>query len=149
WTIYLTTDSVSRFPDVAKVVPRECGGATTLRLSPGDADFLAKTLDKLPGNSQESSPVTVDLNGQIVIRAKEDGQSRATEVVLSDSVTTGAPMRFQCDRRFLARGIGLDFADFNIQEAEKPVVCKDSTRMFIWVPLPKGGAIPPSDDAIR
>src|SRR5207237_616588 len=43
----------------------------------------------------------------------------------------------------------LDFAELTIYGADKPVVCKDRTRTFVWVPLPKDGAVAPSDDAIR
>ena len=81
--------AVGRFPNVANVVPPVPPGATTLRLASQDAAFLTKALAKLPGSHDEGAPITVDLNGQVALRAKEEGQP-PTEVILAGSAAEGA-----------------------------------------------------------
>jgi hypothetical protein len=149
WTFYIVIETQGRFPDIASVVPNVTASATRLRLSSQDAEFLARSLAKLPGSHDEHAPMTVDLNDQVALRVKEEGQGRPTEIVLAGSHVVGSPVRIHSDRRFLQRAVSLGFDELTIISADKPVVCKDNTRTYIWVPLDKSGIIPPSDKAIR
>jgi hypothetical protein len=149
WSIFLIIDTHGRFPDVAKAIPTVTPSATTLRLGPQDAEFLSQSLGKLPGGRDDCAPVTVDLNGQVALRAKDEGQGSPTEVVLAGSTIVGAPVCWHSDRRYLARAVSLGFSELSIVGADKPVVCKDGTRTYCWVPLDKAQAIPASANATR
>lgn len=149
WTFYLAIDKDARFPDVKAVIPAANGSATTCRLSPEDAEFLLKTLPRLPGRDDDNEPLTVDLNGHVVVRAKADGQHRPTEVVLARSEVVGPAARFVSNRQYLARTVALSFTEFRVTKPDVPVVCADKFKTFVWMPLGKDGALPPSDDALR
>lgn len=149
WTIILAIDKTGRFPNVATVLPRITASAATWRLAPQDAIFLTRSLEKLPGQKDDHAPVTVDLDGQVAVRAKEEGQTEPTELILSGSEVTGKAVRFHVDRRFLARAISLGFTEFSVVEPSVPITCKDATRTYVWVPLAASSAIPPSKNALR
>lgn len=149
FAFYLSIDKDGRYPNVASIIPRSTNAATTLRLSMQDASFLATSLEKLPGNHDDQCPVTLDLNGHVALRAKEEGQSQPTEVTLTGSQVDGAPVLVHTDRRFLQRAVDLGFTEITVSGADKPLLCKDSARTYIWVPLAKALAIPATDQAIR
>lgn len=149
WKVWLTIDKEGRFPSVVGALPKPSARPSTWHLSASDTDFLASSLSKLPGNGEDFSPVTVDLNGRVSLRAKEEEQPQATEVVLTGSQVTGPPVCFHSDRRFLARAGALGMTEISVAKADVPIVSKDSTRTYVWVPLTTSLIIPPSDNAIR
>lgn len=149
WTYYLNIDADGRYPRAEQVVPSLTGTITTCRLSPEDSEFLARTLPRLPGADVDDAPVTLDLNGHVAVRAKAADQERATELVLARSTTDGPPVRFVSNRVYLTRMVQLGFTELKVVKADVPVVCTDSTRKFVWMPLAKDGAVPPSDDSLR
>jgi hypothetical protein len=149
WTIYLRIDSEARYPQVDQIIPKLKADTTHWRIAPEDAIFLARTLARLPGKDEDSQPLTVDLNGGVILRARAAGQGKATEIVLAHSDFTGKPVRFCMNRQFLARAIQLGFGGFYIPSADAPFVCRDDHRTFLAMPLPKDGAIAPSKDALR
>lgn len=137
-----------RFPRVEHAVPDGNAPATRLRLAPRDAEFLARALDRLPGGEAPSAPVTLDLNGQVAVRARAAG-GPVTELVLGRSGFTGAPVRLVTDRGYLARALRLGFADVRVGGPEEPVACRDGRRAYLWQPLSADAAIAASDDAVR
>jgi hypothetical protein len=74
WTLHLAINKDGRFPNVDTILSGNTGKATVLQLDPGDAQFLLGNLNSLPGATDERSPVTVDANGQVSIRAKGEDQ---------------------------------------------------------------------------
>jgi hypothetical protein len=149
WTFFLASDTQGRFPEADKVLPSLTGPITTWKLAEQDALFLAKALPRLPGRELEDAPTTVDLNGQVAVRAQGEGQSRITEVVLSQSEVGGAPVRFRVNRQYLARTLRLGFRELCITKADVPVLCRDAQRKFVWQPLGPDGALQASTDALR
>jgi hypothetical protein len=149
WTLHLALDKDSRFPQVERAVPPLAGVVTTCRLSPDDARFLVKALPRLPVQGDEHEPVTVDLNGQPVVRARGEGQERSTELVLSRSEVTGPPVRFVTNRLYLARAAQLGFPTLEITKPTVPIVGRDQRRTYVWVPLDPKTALSPSADAVR
>ncbi len=149
WTFFLTIDKDARFPDARAVIPAANGSATTCWLTPEDAVFLLKALPRLPGRDDDNAPLTLDLNGHIAVRAKADGQSRPTEVVLSRSEVVGTAARFVSNRLYLTRAVALGFTEFRVTKPDVPVVCGEKYRTYLWMPLGKDGALPPSDDALH
>jgi hypothetical protein len=149
WTFFLAIDADARFPNTNAVIPEVTSSATTCRLAGEDAAFLMKALPRLPGQDEENAPLTLDLNGKVVLRGKDEGQSRPMELVLSRSEVSGPPLRLVSSREYLARAIQLGFTEWRVLKPETPVVCRDEHRTYLWMPLSKEGALPPSEDALR
>ena len=104
WTIGLAIRADARFPRIEQAIPAEQAAATRLRLTPEDAQFLGRSLDRLPGGEAPDAPVTVDLNGEVAVRGRAEGGGRVTELVLGHSGYTGEPVRLNTSRHFLAGG---------------------------------------------
>jgi hypothetical protein len=149
WTFHLAIDTAGRFPAVDQVIPVRGGGGTTCKLSPEDAALLLRALPRLPGRGEGDEPVTVDLNGRPVIRTRGEGHHQAVEVVLKDSAVTGPAVRFVSNRRHLAHALQLGFGTLQVAGPERPVVCRDGTRTYLWVPLDPKGAVPPQPEALQ
>jgi hypothetical protein len=131
------------------VLPDTREKATVLHLDPGDREFLLGTLDSLAGATEEYKAVTIDGNGQICVRAKSEGQPTPTELVLARSSVQGKRVSFATSRCYLARLLQLGFSRISVFGPEKPVLCRDDTRQYVWVPLAKNVIVPASDNAIR
>jgi hypothetical protein len=84
-----------------------------------------------------------------VIRACESGQSKPTEVVLTRSQVSGKPVRFRANREHVLRALALGFTNLHVVNADTVLLCQDDQRKFVWMPLPKEGAILASADAVR
>lgn len=141
WTLHLRLNQDGRFPRVEDHI-RDAGTAlSTLRLADQDADFFTDTIHRLPGDEAENAPVTVDLNGQIAIRAASDDRTHLTEVVLSNSSREGAAVRFNTNRRFLTRATKLGFRNIELAGPETPAHCRDETRVYAWALLGQGDRV--------
>ena len=149
WTLHLTIDKESRFPQVDRVIPPLAGVLTTCRFSSEDAAFLVKALPRLPGQGDEHEPVTVDLNGQVTVRARGEGQEQITELVLNRSPVTGPPVHFVCNRHYLARAAQLHLAELVVSQPTVPIVCRDERRTYLWVPLDPKTALLPGENTLR
>jgi hypothetical protein len=154
WTFWLRINKEGKFPDVDRQIPKAADAVTRCRFAPADAEFLAKTLPKLPSEDAFNSPVTLDLNGAVVVRAKPPVQdapadAKPTEVVLSQSVPSGEAMWINTNRRYLARALSLGFREVLLYAPERPVMCRDKRRTYLWAVLGPEAAIAPTGDAVR
>jgi hypothetical protein len=149
WTLHFRIDKEGRFPNASQVIPSLSSAVTRCRISGEDVTFLVKSLSRLPGEDDEDAPVTVDLNGRPVVRARGEKQSRVMEVVLARSEVLGKAVRFNANRNLLARALDLGFTEFCVVNADTPIVCQDERRKFVFMPLSKEGAIGPSEDAVQ
>jgi hypothetical protein len=149
WTFYLEIQKDVRFPRVDQALPDAERTATRLFLDATDAAFLAQALERLPGADEQYSPVTLECNGRIALRAKGVDQVQPTELILSRSRYTGAAVRLNTNRHYLARAFRLGFSGFEIVDAKSPVVCRDRNRVYGWQPLSEESALEPTDDVIR
>jgi hypothetical protein len=148
WTFVLAIDTHSRFPDVEAVIPRASAGASRLHLDSQDAPFLAANLPKLPGGDDDNSPVTLDLHMPVALRGRDEKHG-VTELVLPRSTVSGPPVRLCTDRQYLVRAVKLGFDQVDVPAADKPLVCRDDRRTYVWMPLEKAAAIPPGPDVQR
>ena len=88
-----------------RVIPAAGEIGTRLRLDPADARFLESALDRLPGDHEINSPVTMDLNGKVAVRAAASDQpDHITELVLSRSAYSGSPLCLQLNRNAAGAG---------------------------------------------
>jgi len=149
WTLHLTIDKNGRFPNVDKVIGENRDARTVLQVDPGDAEFLLGNLDSLPGAKDDCSPVTIEGNGQVIVRAQGTEQPNPTEVVLARSSAQGPSISFASDRHYLAHALRLGFRHIGVMAADQPVLCREDKRQFMWMILGKDGVLKASDKAIR
>ncbi len=149
WSIHLMINREGRFPRVDDVLPASLSAASCLRLHPADARFLLDTIGRLPGDEILNHPVTLDLNGQVILRTRSEGEPRPTEVILTNSRLEGDPLRLHSNREYFGRAARLGFTEFSIFGNAKPVLAQDANRRYVWVGLDAEGAVPPADDAVR
>ncbi|MBM4073759.1 MAG: hypothetical protein FJ271_33290 [Planctomycetes bacterium] len=147
WTLHLAIDKDSRYPNVESIIPK--ASSTTIHLAQQDAEFLGKTLSSLPGNDEEYAPITLDVNGQVVVRARGEEQQQPTEVVLCHSTASGRAVRLTMNRRYLARALHLGFSEIRIGDPAMPVLCDSENRNYVWQGLPTEGAVRESPNALR
>lgn len=149
WTFHIRVNVDGRFPKVEDHIRQAGSATTTLRLTDDDANFLANTIRRMPGNEAMNAPVTVDLNGQAAIRARSDDNAQTTEVVLSNSSREGAVVRFNTNRTFLARAAKLGFREIELDGAEAPAQCRDANRVYVWAVLGKDDPVRAGKNVIR
>ena len=145
----LKIEKDARFPKLDDVIPDAASLTSRLQIVPTDAEFLRKVLPKLPRDDAQHEAITLDLNGEVFIRAKPSGESRATEVLLANSQFTGDPILLNIDRRYLASALQLGFEEIAMRDSASTLVCSDGRRQYVWMPLPTEGSVRASDDAIR
>ena len=149
WTLFLPIDKEGRFPQIETVIPNRNSTTTHLHLDDKDVTFLAKTLPRLPGDEDTDSPITLDLNGHVAVRARAQEQERATEAVLSRSQATGQTIRFATNRKFFSKALDLGFTEIHFVDADHPVLCNDERRKFVFVGLDKKAALAPTNNDLR
>ena len=149
WTIHHAIQKEGRFPDVDRIIPAPSAVVTRMQLDAADADFLSERIERLPGDDTPERPVTVDLNGSVAIRARQDDQSPLTELVLSRSRRLGPELRMQLNREYFARALDLGFTELGFVNAESPCVCTDGRRTYLWQPLDPASALAASSEAQR
>jgi hypothetical protein len=149
WTVMLKIEKDARFPKLDDVLPDAATLTSRLKIVPTDAEFLRKVLPKLPRDDAQHEAITLDLNGQVFIRAKPSGESRATELLLANSQFTGDPILVNIDRRYLASALQLGFEEIAVKDPASIVVCSDGRRQYVWMPLSTEGSVCASDNAIR
>ncbi len=150
WTIWLEIQKEVRFPDVERVIPAPGEVTTRLRVDAGDARFLESSLARLPGGEELNSPVVVDLNGQIAVRANAPDQPRqVTELVLSRSSYTGPPICIATNRSFLDRALRLGFTEIGFTGVGSPFVCRDQRTVYTVQPLSEGSSPGPDANVVR
>jgi hypothetical protein len=145
WTISCVVQRDVRFPAVERAIPSPSEVGTRLRLNPADARFLESALGRLPGGGEANSPVTVDLNGQVAVRAASPDQpDQITELVLNRSSYAGSPLCVCTNRELLGRALRLGYTEFGFTDGESPFVCRDTGRVYAVQPL-SGGSAPGPD----
>ncbi len=149
WTIHHEINKDGRFPKLDRTIPSPAAIQTRMQVDAADARFLTTTVGRLPADDQTDRPLTLDLNGSVVVRARKDEQSPMMELLLSRSQRVGAQLRLQTNRTYLARALELGFTEVGFVDAESPCVCQDTTRTYVWMLLENKGALEPSSEALR
>ncbi|HVX09949.1 MAG TPA: hypothetical protein VHC22_01990 [Pirellulales bacterium] len=148
WTIWLPIDIAGRYPTTADLVPSIAATKSSCRLSASDADFLARSIDALPGDQGTANSVTLDLNGHVTVRSKASDQPEPTEIILTSSTASGEPIRIGVPRHYLTRAVRLGLRDFHFYGEEVPALCRDERRSYVWAAV-SNGVVQPSPNAIR
>lgn len=149
WTMSLRLEKDARFPDVSRHISDPTAATSHLRIADSDGDFLNDALPRLPCDDNTNCPITLDLNGQVLIRGRAADQSRATELALSNSRLEGDAITVNSNREYLLRALRLGFRDVHFYGREQPVLCDDGRRQLVWALLSPESPIPSSPDLIR
>jgi hypothetical protein len=149
WTIFLLIDKDGRFPNVQSIIPNNTASATHLNVTADNAAFLVKALPRLPGDDDNFSPVTLDLNGEVVVRARADGQDQSTEVVLAGASVTGQAVRYSTNRHLLARALALGFTNGHVLGVDTPMMFEDERRKYVFQGLGKDRVVAPASNDLR
>jgi hypothetical protein len=134
WTFTLPIDASARYPNVREVIPRVQDCTTRLRLDAADAALLLKALPGLPGKEEDLSPITLDAGNPPAIRAAASGGA-IEEVALTRLVVSGPPVRLVTNRRYLHRALRLGFMEIELRSKDRPLVCRDGPRIYLWMSL--------------
>lgn len=148
WTVLLAIEKSARFPDFKSVIPN-AAASSRLNLHPTDVQALLKAVPKLPGQEDENAPVTLDFDAPPAVRARGGKDGPAVELVLQRSTTTGPHLLAVTDRRFLHRMLRLGLTEIAAVNADKPLVSRDATRTFVWMPLSAADAVRRGSDVVR
>lgn len=149
WRLALKVEKERHFPKLDPIIPTRAASHSRLNLADDDARFLTSSLSKLPAEDDFHRPVTIELNGHVVIRGKGADDSRPTELLLSQSRLEGTPVTCQMNRDFLARAMRLGFREVCISKPDAPAFCDDGQRQFVWALLEPKNAIRSQADSIR
>jgi hypothetical protein len=140
WLLIVKAEVAARYPEVDRVIPGLAAIKTRFRLDAQDANELMRALPRLPVDDDQQRPVTLDLGGKVVVRARDE-KGHVEEILLPRSQVDGPPMQVVMDRRYLLRVLQLGFTEILIESAEKPLLCKDAKRTFVWMPLSETNAV--------
>lgn len=149
WTIALKIEKERRFPSIDAQVPNSMEAASTLVLAEEDADFLVHAANRLPGSDEDNSPITLDLNGAVVVRAMSAEQQSPTDLVLRNSQRRGEELKVSSDRQFLKRAVQLGFREIHLRNVDAPAFCRTDRRCYIWALLGEDSVLKPDATATR
>ena len=149
WTFYLRVDAGGRFPKVMDSVPDAATAIAHCKLSADDVLFLAENLPKLPCDDEENLRVTLEMNGGVAVRAKSADTTTPTEIVLTNSCSTGSAIRVNANRSYLARAARLGLHEIYVSGKEAALLFRDDSRQFVFMSLTADSAIKPNKKTIR
>lgn len=148
WKIAFFIDKQGRYPDVASIVPKQSQANTRFHLDADDAQsFLDSLARRIKGPAANEHAVTLDLLETPCLRYEIDG--RVTEVNLVNSTVTGNRLRMCLKLSQFLRALELRFQDFEIRDADKPFLARDSDRLYLAMPLSSAQALAPRPDAFK
>ena len=149
WRFLFDVNRDGRFPDVESQIPQHGAAVAGCQIPTNEAEFLLKNLPRLPGDDEYNLPVTLELNGRAVVRAKAEGQPKPTELTLTNTPVFGEPIRVNTNRQYLARAMQLGFREIRFFSPKTPVLCRDDRRSYVWALLDPASAVAPDQNAIR
>ena len=114
-----------------------------------DAEFICSALKPKPFHQEDADKVTLDLNGEITLRAREGGREQQRDYVLCRSERTGESLRINTNRDYFRRALQLGFREINLSGPDTPACCRDGDRTYVWALLTQAEAIQPQSDAVR
>ncbi len=144
WTIYIRLEKDARFPNVNSHLPNPKKAVATLHLAESDEKFLKQSLKKLPNRDKLTSSVTIDLNGEVLLRSRGEHLSDSHELLLSNSTKSGEDICINTNRNYLARAIKLGFRDISLFGKETPAACIEEDRIYLWAVLDSIDITPPN-----
>jgi len=148
WLVMLAAQKEGRYPKIDDVIPKPATAKSRLELSADDAKFLGEVLPRLPCDDPLFEPVTLDLNGRVLLRAREADRARPTQVELTASRLEGPAVTLNTNRNYLAQALRLGYWTLHSFGPESPILCADERRRLLWCLLDANSAIPRHEDPV-
>jgi hypothetical protein len=149
WTFRFCQPMDAKFPKLDDIIRGAEPPIARLHIPPADAEFLIESLPRLPSSDSIHDPITLDLNGQVVVRAKSARDPLPTELIATNSHLVGDAMLLDTNRKFLVHALRLGFHEIGFKTPNTPALCIDGNRRYLWALLGPEGAIRASDNAVR
>ncbi|MBN70216.1 MAG: hypothetical protein CME32_13165 [Gimesia sp.] len=149
WTIWLRINEKARFPDVMELVDKRAEAVASLQIPDEDAEFICAALKPKPFHQDDAGKVTLDLNGEVTVRAREAGQGEQRDYVLSRSERSGDSLRANTSRDYFRRALQLGFREISLSGSDTPASCRDEHRIYVWALLTQADTLQPQPDAVR
>lgn len=140
WSFFLRVDAKSRYPDADTVIPTAKSVVTRVRLHLEDLIYLKKVWSQLPGRDEEYAPLTLDCRDGVRVRA--GSLEKVVEVGLVRSEAEGEPLQAVFNRKYLRKAVELGFSELFLVGNDKPLLCRDSDRVYLWVPIDPAWIVP-------
>ncbi|OWK39988.1 hypothetical protein [Fimbriiglobus ruber] len=132
WRVFLTADATGRYPDVAGAVPKHA--PTVVTLDSADAAALLAAWPRLPGADVACHPVTLAVDGGVVVRGRDEATGAVETVRLARPAVTGPTARIAVDRQVLARALALGCTTVRVADG-RPVVFAGGGRTVVTMAL--------------
>jgi hypothetical protein len=142
WTFSLRLDRESRFPPVDALLASLAECTTRWVLDPAEVVLLQKELPRLPKSSENVARVEVELEESVVVRAGLDGATEEAQITLHRSEVLGARLRVATNPLYLWRAVSLGFTEVRLQGPDRPLLCQDERRKYVWMPFLPSAAAP-------
>jgi hypothetical protein len=148
WNIHFRIEWNGVYPDVERIISTADKVNGTYRFADADTAFLLNTLSQPPLAERGDEFLTLDLNGQVIVRAKTAEEAKPTDVVLSNSAWSGKHARLSINGEQLQRAMRLGLRELQYLGDEQPITWHDATRTYATAAVRSSG-IEPSKDATR
>jgi hypothetical protein len=142
WTVWMTLDTTSRFPDVSTVLP---GSSRLARMVIGatDATAILDTLAQVPASEENPAPVTLDFGPRALLRVDATPPVRAVEVELPTSRCWGPALRVALNHRYLTRALSVGLREVRASAPLAPILFRDERRSYVVAGLdPRATVVP-------
>jgi hypothetical protein len=135
WTFSLRLDRESRYPDVDSVLAPLAESTTRWVLAPAEVALLQKELPRLPRSADNVARIDVDLEESVVMRAGLGWADEEAQIALHRSQVIGARLRVAMNPLYLWRAVSLGFTEVRLQGPDRPLLCQDERRKYVWMPF--------------
>ncbi|QDT30020.1 hypothetical protein [Gimesia panareensis] len=149
WTIWLRINEKARFPDVMELVNQSPEAVASLQIPDEDAEFICAALKPKPFHQDDAGKVTLDLNGEVTVCAREAGQGQQRNYVLCRSERSGESLRANTSRDYFRRALQLGFREISLSGSDTPACCRDEYRIYVWALLTQAETLQSQPDAVR
>jgi hypothetical protein len=147
WTLQFAVHREGRFPRTDDLLRPTSSARSSCHWSAADGERLQRTLLLLPAADEVDGAVTLDLNGQVAIRARSAHITEPVEIQLADGRPSGEPMRIATNRLFLLKAAQLGLQALYLFGKDAPLLAADEHRTYLWMPLAAERIVPPIADA--
>ena len=150
WQIHLPIDKDGRYPRCDDIAPKPEKIVSRLQIAEHDAKFLRDAIPGLPGDEDNvHHPVTLQLDGEVIVRATASDQPQPTELVLTNSQLVGEPVKIGLNREFLSRALKLGFRELGLINSDAILTFQDEKRKYLIMPLTLDKNAKPATGAMR
>ena len=141
WTIWIRIQKEGRFPKIDDLIRPAGTGRSQLSIDPRDARFALESLQRLPTGEDANRSVTLDLNGEVLIRAQADPSTPPSELFLARSKLIGEPVRLVASGAQFGRALSMGFTEFQLFGPDVAIQACDARRHYITMPFSADGAV--------